>query len=234
MKVCTDACLFGAMIPEISKTHFFNVLDIGTGTGLLALMYAQRTPLAVIDALEIEQEAYIQAKENAGACPWKERINIIQGDILHYLPGKKYELIFSNPPFYEDEMKSGDEGKNKAMHDSSLLLSELVKAVGSNLAADGIFAVLLPFHRIDYFIKEAGLIGLYPTQKVLVRQTPKHDYFRGILFFKRSEIMSNINIPGTQFIPGEQNLTNELTIKDLAGNYSNEFVDLLKDYYLYL
>ena len=109
MKVTTDACLFGAWVAEEDKSEKIitkNVLDIGTGTGLLSLMYAQKNSLANIDAIEIDEDAYIQAKENVAASPFAERINIIHDDIKRFTFSKKYDCIISNPPFYEKEIRS--------------------------------------------------------------------------------------------------------------------------------
>ena len=216
MKVCTDACLFGAMLP-LEVQH--KVLDIGTGTGLLSLMYAQKNSAAIIDAVEIDGNAAIQAKENFEASPWADRLNIFNADVLNFKPGKEYDLIISNPPFFEDDLRSPDGSKNNAKHDTSLGLVKLLEIVEIHLAKEGLFAVLLPYHRVNYFIERANSSGLYLTQQILARQTTKHDHFRGILFFKRTKAP-------------QQNA--EITIKDSEGNYTTEFIAKLKDYYLHL
>jgi tRNA1Val (adenine37-N6)-methyltransferase len=102
MKVTTDGCLFGAWIAKQvdgNKLAVDNILDIGTGTGLLSLMIAQQSP-AKIDAIEIDKETYEQAKENVAASPWAERINIIHGDAKQLPASQQYDVIVSNPPFY--------------------------------------------------------------------------------------------------------------------------------------
>src|SRR5437868_5022622 len=125
MKVCTDACLFGAYIAnELQSIPVNTILDIGAGTGLLSLMLAQKTT-AVIDAVEIDNAAFEQAKENIAASPWKEKINTYHADISTFKTGKRYEHIISNPPFFEDDLRSNDEKKNFAKHDSSLTLENL-------------------------------------------------------------------------------------------------------------
>lgn len=218
MKVCTDACLFGAMVAR-HEPRTTNCLDIGTGTGLLSLMLAQKDPDAVIDAVELDAEAADQARENFAASPWKERLNIFNADILSFKPEKRYDLIISNPPFFEDDLMSPDEAKNHAKHDTSLSLDELAGVVQQLLAADGFFAVLLPYHRVNYFTEEAGRQGLYLAQQVLLKQTGKHNYFRGILFFSRKEV---------------QPVNSEIILKDSKADYTPEFISALKDYYLYL
>ncbi len=173
MKVCTDACLFGALVADQVKTKAStNILDIGTGTGLLSLMLAQRVP-ALIDAVEIDEAAYQQAKENFEQSPWKERLSIFNTDILKFDAGKKYDCIISNPPFFENDLKSSDKNKNAAKHDTTLTLEQLLQTVQKLLNEDGSFAVLLPYHRIEECILLAEKIGLYLNKKVLVKQTDK-------------------------------------------------------------
>jgi len=224
MKVCTDACLFGAVIPpnplpfnSAQDEGKNSVLDIGTGTGLLSLMYAQKDPHAIIDAVEIDKAAAQQAKENFEASPWKNRLNTINADILELDPYKKYDLIFSNPPFFENDLRSASAAKNNAKHDTSLHLPALLNAIGMHLNTDGIFAVLLPAHRVDHFEKLAGEKNFHLNQKIMVSQSPKHDHFRGILFFSGEEKKVELA---------------EMTIRNNNGDYSYEFTTLLKDYYL--
>jgi tRNA1Val (adenine37-N6)-methyltransferase len=219
MKVCTDACLFGAYVADELQQHLVKtILDIGTGTGLLSLMLAQKTT-AVIDAVEIDEAAFNQAKENIAQSPWKEKTNIFNSDILKFQPNKKYDCIISNPPFFESDLKSDDEKKNFARHDTSLTLTGLLNAVATHLSNDGFFAVLLPYHRSIYFEEESLKLNFHLIKKILVKQTAKHDYFRAMLIFSRIECAT---------------VTDEITIKNEASNYSAEFIELLKDYYLHL
>jgi len=124
MKVTTDACLFGSLLPTSSRGGGIrNVLDIGTGTGLLSLMYAQKNHNARIDAIEIDEDAYQQAKENITASPWADRIEIFRGDAKEFNFPIQYDIIISNPPFYEKELMSDDAKKNIASHNEGLLLN---------------------------------------------------------------------------------------------------------------
>jgi tRNA1Val (adenine37-N6)-methyltransferase len=218
MKVCTDACLFGALVANCPPPTA-NCLDIGTGTGLLSLMIAQKDTLAKIDAVEIDNAAAEQAKQNFSASPWAERMHVFNTDILSFKPNKKYDNIISNPPFFEDDLKSPDQVKNNAKHDTALSLIELLQIVQMHLNEDGLFAVLLPYHRVNYFIEEADNTGLYLTKQILVKQTGTHDFFRGILFFSKTKnLLQNT----------------EITIKDNKEKYTTEFTTALKDYYLHL
>ena len=223
MKVCTDACLFGALVancnPDSYRESTANCLDIGTGTGLLSLMLAQKNSSVKIDAVEIDALAAEQAKENVAASPWADRINIFNEDILSFDPGKQYDCIISNPPFFEDDLQSPDDSKNKAKHNTSLSLIQLIQVIDKHLAADGFFAVLLPYHRVEYFITEATKAGFHLYKQILAKQTMKHKFFRGILFFSRKE---------------KEFENREIIIKDTNQNYTAEFSALLKDYYLFL
>lgn len=218
MKVCTDACLFGALLPVIEKENY-RVLDIGAGTGLLSLMMAQLNATASIDAIEIDHEAASQALENFNASPWTRRLNLVHADIHEFSPGGKYDLIISNPPFFEGDLLSGNDKKNAAKHDLSLTLKQLAERAGEWLCLDGLFAVLLPHHRVEYFEQLAAEEGLYPFQKILVRQGPANQPFRGIVFYSRNK--STV-------------VTTDITIKERDGNYSNAFQKLLQPFYLKL
>ncbi len=219
MKVCTDACLFGAYIAnEIQQLPVKNILDIGTGTGLLTLMLAQKTS-ATIDAVEIDAAAFTQGKQNIEQSPWIEKIAIYNSDILQFQTNKKYDCIISNPPFFEADLKSGDEKKNFAKHDTSLTFTELLNFVTENLSPGGFFSVLLPFHRSNYFEVEAAKINFNLIKKILIKQTPRHNHFRSILIFSTKKL---------------ETIQEEIIVKNEEGNYSAKFIELLKDYYLHL
>lgn len=224
MKVSTDACLFGALVANrklsaANPQDAVDCMDIGTGTGLLSLMFAQKNASVKIDAVEINSEAAAQAMENVSASPWADRIQVFNEDIITFKSPKKYDCIISNPPFFEGDLQSADEAKNNAKHNTSLSLIQLLHVMDAHLKAEGFLAVLLPYHRLDYFIAEAGNIGFHLTKQILVKQTIKHQSFRGILFFKRKS---------------SQLLSNQIIIKDSENNYTPEFTAALKDYYLYL
>ena len=190
MKVCTDACLFGACLPNLLRWKSKNTvaLDIGTGTGLLALMFAQKNLHAIIDAVEIDEAAAKQAKENFDNSPWKERLNVYNNSIQQFANStqKKYEVIICNPPFYENDLKSENQKRNLALHSDALFLEELISVVDLLLTDNGSFFVLLPFHRTKYF--EALLLKnkLHVKEKVFIKQTPKHNYFRTMFCVDRN------------------------------------------------
>ena len=221
MKVCTDACLFGAVVAEkIYKEHnnISNLLDIGSGTGLLSLQVAQKST-TTIDALEIEEAAFEQARQNFDNSPWGERLNMLNRDALDFKSDKKYDCIISNPPFFEGDLRSDNKQKNAAKHDTTLTLEQLLRVIDEHLSPLGYFAVLLPYQRVDYFITIAAAANYCLQEKLLIRHTESHPFFRGILFFS---------------FEATKTISNQLSIKDLKGNYTPAFKALLKDYYLHL
>ena len=219
MKVCTDACLFGALVAD-NLSGKRNILDIGTGTGLLSLMYAQKNTDAKIDAVEIDKDAAEQAQENVFHSIWKENIEVQHQPIQQFANTKnmRYDLILSNPPFFENDLRSPDIQRNKALHSSELTLKELIEVADKLLASNGSFCVLLPFSRMEYFIGLAEENNLYLTDQYLIRQTEKHTFFRSVLFFSKTE---------------REKINKEITIKT-NETYSLRFTELLKDYYLHL
>ncbi len=227
MKVTTDACLFGAwatsevksQTPIAIGTKVKNVLDIGAGTALLSLMFAQKNPACIIDGIEIDKETYEQANENVFSSPFATQITLINGDAKIFPFRKKYDIIISNPPFYENELRSTDQKKNIAHHQSALLFAELLSIVKSNLATNGRFYLLLPYKRNDeikaLFKKDLSILKI-----IFVRQSTKHDYFRIMLCGK---------------LEGEndtETMIDEISIWNDEQQYTNEFKELLKDYYL--
>jgi len=224
MKVTTDACLFGAWAAEKVRSlesEVWNILDIGTGTGLLSLMLAQKIK-ANIDAIEMDDEAAKQAKENTNASPWKDRVTVIHADARSYSLNKKYNCIISNPPFYENELKSDNSKKNIAHHNEGLLLPELLSVIKNKLEPDGMFFLLLPYKRSKE-VKDLLLQHEFALcQMMLVRQSVNHDYFRIMISGK---LKTDIPV---------ETMIDEISICNDKQRYTSEFTELFKDYYLYL
>lgn len=216
MKVCTDSCILGAWTAARLKTAK-KILDIGSGTGLLTLMLAQNSS-ADIDGIELDGESFIQAAENIQVSQWCDRIFIMEGDARYYPYKAKYDFIISNPPFFESDLPSPDHKKNNSKHATTFTLEDLIKVVGANLQHEGMFSVLLPYHRSEYFEKLAADNGFFLLEKLILRQTPRHEPFRSICLFGYKKPAS---------IP-----TDELTIKNAEGKNSGEYQMLMEDYYL--
>lgn len=218
MKVCTDACLFGAWFAD--KIHGKkSVLDIGAGTGLLSLMLAQKNE-AIFHAIEINHPSFEQLEQNINASLWKNHITAMEGDATTFNFPMGYDFIITNPPFYEGDLLSPDNQKNFAKHHTGLTLLQLTEVIQRQLTKKGNFGILLPYHRTHEYIVIAEKCGFYLCEQLLVKQTAKHDFFRSILHFSRQR-------SGTL-------QTYILAIRDDHQHYTPEFTSLLKDYYLYL
>jgi len=218
MKVTTDSCLFGAWAASISD-HAETILDIGAGTGLLGMMIAQKHSTK-INAIEIEPTCFEQLKENIENCKWSNNFNLHLGDIREYKPSNKFDLIISNPPFYENQLSSENKGVNLARHSNSLNLFDLFEAVDNMLDPIGCFYILLPVFRQEECIQLAAALKLYPSRIACVKQSPAHTFFRTMMFFSR--------------IKEEEIQLEEISIKNNENNYSDKFVELLSEYYLNL
>jgi tRNA1Val (adenine37-N6)-methyltransferase len=215
MKVCTDSCILGAW----SAKHLNGakrILDVGSGTGLLTLMLAQKSE-SQIDSIELDPESASQALENILASPWFARIRQLEGNVLNYPLPRDYDFIISNPPFFESDLRSPVEKKNKAKHNETLTLDELMVVFRNHLNLRGTFSILLPWHRSGYFEKLAAKNDFFLLEKLTVRQTGAHQPFRSICLFG--------------FQNPETTVSKELIIKNENGKYTGEFVDLMSDYY---
>lgn len=223
MKVTTDACLFGAWVARELKAQqhsIRNIIDIGTGTGLLTLMVAQKNSGLEIDAIEIEKNAFEQAKENINGAGFKNKICLWNDNILREQYFRRYDTIISNPPFYENEIRSKDNLKNIAHHDEGLPLEKLLPVIKNMMHAPSRFYLLLPYKRSKEIETLFQRNQLCPTKIVSVRQSVNHSYFR-------------LMIEGSLFKDYEA-LESEIAICESDGQYTSDFIKLLKDYYLNL
>jgi tRNA1Val (adenine37-N6)-methyltransferase len=214
MKVGTDGVLLGAW----SKAINGNTLDIGTGTGLIALMLAQRTKTALIDAIEIDEAASKEALENFKNSNWWDRLTIINKPLQNYTAQKKYNSIVSNPPFFIDATKAPETNRNTARHTDSLSFAELIKSAKSLLARDGVFSLILPVDEAEQFIKMAFEAQLHLNRKCLVKPNPTKAAKRVLMEFSFNK---------STLLEGE--LTIETTKRHV---YTEEYISLTKEFYL--
>ena len=220
MKVCTEACLFGAWLADqLKHQNLQAALDIGTGTGLLSLMLAQQTSLPIIDAVELDPAAAEQAASNVRESAWKDRIQVHQGDVIHYNAPQVYSLVFSNPPFFEQSELSPDSRVNQAKHEKLLDLDTLIRIAAEKTTAAGYFAILLPYPRMDSLLQKISHTGFGLVNRLDVCQTEKHNPFRSFSLFQKEAA----GVP----------LRSSINIRD-KGVYSTEFIRLLHPYYLHL
>lgn len=218
MKVCTDACILGAWaVQQTGARPVSGILDIGCGTGLLSLMLAQQVS-GDIEALDIDLGAFRQATENCNASPWQNRIRVINNSLQEFQPGKKYGLMISNPPFFESGLKSADEQKNAAKHDTTLRVEEVLEFISIHLEANGRAYLMIPFHRAAWAEEKIAEQHLFIREKLQVRQSDRHPYFRN---------MYKLALTGRE----EVHIT-ELVIRRPDGDYTEQFKGLLHNYYL--
>ena len=219
MKVCTDTSLFGALIDPNNPT---SILDIGTGTGVLTLMIAQITE-AKITAIEIDDKAAKQAANNFKDSKWQERISIINDDVKTFSKSvnTKYDLIISNPPFFQGNMLSDISEKNKARHNTSLTLEELAISTNDLLTINGQFWVLLPQYEASLLEKSLANFGLKISKQINIKN-----------YIDDEKISRTVNCFEREV---SLRADNEMAIyKDKNREYTVEFSQLLKPYYLYL
>lgn len=213
MKVGTDGVLLGAWA-DIDSAK--NILDIGTGSGLIALMMAQRSE-AFITGIDIDKDAVTQAKINFEASPWSNRMQAIQEDLCQFSPQQSFDCIVSNPPFFVNSLKCADTQRNTARHNDTLTLSQLLEKVSQLLLPNGKFSIILPFEQNDTLMKTAEEQGLYPTRHTQVITRPGLPPKRSLLEFRK------------QPMPYD---TQELVIELERHVYSKEYITLTKDFYL--
>lgn len=228
MKVCTDACLFGAWVANDNNIQTANtLLDIGTGTGLLSLMVAQaiakKNANAKITALEIEPSAAAEATNNIHNSPWGKHIQVVQGALQDFnSTTESMDCIFTNPPFFEGDLQSNNENKNLAAHSTALPWTTLIQKVSTLIKTGGNYYVLIPALRAYTMQKLAEQNGLQLTEEVVVYNAAKQKPFRVLQkFIKLAE-------------PTKEIKRSNFIIKDADHNYTEAFTKLLAPYYLHL
>lgn len=219
MKVTTEGCVFGGLIVS-QQFRPSRILDIGAGTGLLSLMLAQAYQCP-IDAVEIEKDAADQARENFRQSPWSSRLTVFNTDIQGFAEAAssvhKYDLIISNPPFFAAHMLSGDRKKDQAIHQHSLTQATLAKTASQLLSHEGYFAVIYPLHEAEQFVK-VGAERQLQVQTAITLFDRIAKPIRQMLFFRFANV--------------DEVILRHFTIKNKDGSYTEQMVDLLREYYL--
>lgn len=219
MKVTFDACLFGALI---DVTHSQRILDIGTGTGLLSLMVAQRCN-AHIDAVELEADAVIQARNNVEKSPWSHQLSVIHSAIQD-LPEETglYDTIICNPPFFENSLKAENSQRNIARHTDTLDFSDLVEVISQKLTISGVAWILLPITSSVLFMKHVNTReDLRLTAQVNMRSVALKPDHRHALAIEKITVNTDSLINTTGIIGRTPN-----------GEYSSHVKELLTPYFL--
>lgn len=210
LKITTEACLFGAWAHQFASG---NVLDIGTGCGLLACMIAQENPNCTLTGLEIQADLAVLARENVVNLPYS--IEIITESIQSFT--KHFDFIISNPPFFIDHLANPDVSKQLAMHADSLSPAELAQGISKNLNPEGQFAVLYPPFGMKQFELEANKLGLFINHVVELKHQNDRETLRIMALGSHHDDMQKREM---------------LCIKNPDQSYTAEFSNLLKPYYL--
>lgn len=219
MKVGTDGVLLGAWCPLPSNTSM-RILDIGTGSGLIALMLAQRSTLSKIDAIDIDPDAIRQANENFDASPWADRISGKLIRLQEMTTAPLYDVIVSNPPYFVNSLKNPNEGRQTARHTDTLSYADLISFGNILLKESGLIALILPFEAKDEIMKLAEKNHLQTTRITNVYSRPGKPAKRILLTLeKQTKIAKTL-------------ICEDFYIESNTGPRSKEYAELTKDFYL--
>jgi tRNA1Val (adenine37-N6)-methyltransferase len=218
MKIGTDSVLLGAWTP---CSHETRILDIGTGSGILALMLAQRNIKIEIDAVEIEPKAADLARKNVQLSPWSDQIHVFNASIQDFYikANNKYSLIISNPPFFTNSLKTPGNARNVARHNDTLPVRELLEITTMLLSDKGKAAFIIPADAFENWKAEASNLLLYPVYITRVKSSLNHQPHRIMVVFTKDKILKISN--------------NEFIIYRSKGIYTNEYHELTKEFYLH-
>ncbi|MDR0802948.1 methyltransferase [Fluviicola sp.] len=212
LKVGTDSMVLGTLCHWDSPGK---LLDIGTGTGVLTLMCAQRFPFEEIIGLEISEEAFLDAQINAWNNPFTSRILIVNQAIQNYWPEFQFDAIISNPPFFENSFKNPDKQKSLARHTDSLTFSELLDAISRLLSPAGKAWIILPFEAHEAFVQHADQKNLFPANLITIFGKPGKQT-RTIVSLRKQQT----NVQESSFC-----------IRDEYRNYTEEYKELTKEFH---
>lgn len=217
MKIGTDAVLLGAWASV--KHNPFNVLDIGSGTGILSLMIAQRSNAQQIEAIEIDDDAFEQCSENFENSPWNDRLFCFHASLIEYIEAvdEKFDLIICNPPFYSENYKTNNEARDLARFSDAMPIEHIIFAVINFLSENGKFSVIIPNKEEKRFIEEASLIDLYPNRILRVRGREESELKRSLIEFSYNKTKTK---------------TSELIIETSRHQYTEDYINLTKAFYL--
>ncbi|NJX14877.1 tRNA1(Val) (adenine(37)-N6)-methyltransferase [Tamlana crocina] len=223
MKIGTDGVLLGAWTSI--KHNPFSILDIGTGTGVLSLMLAQRSHAEVIDALEIDADAYEQCVDNFEQSPWGDRLFCYHASLEEFTEeiDDQYDLIVCNPPFYSEDYKAENQQRSTARFQDAMPFDHLLESVSKLLSESGVFSVVIPKKEEVDFIELASNFNLFPNQILHVKGTPTTDIKRSLIEFSfkqtEEEVNSNPEIE-------------QLIIETSRHQYTEDYIKLTQDFYL--
>jgi tRNA1Val (adenine37-N6)-methyltransferase len=215
MKIGTDSILLGSWLKM--NPSYKSILDIGTGTGLLSLMMAQKNTEALITALEIDEDAFIQAQGNVANCKWADRIDLIHTNANFWRTDKKHDLLISNPPYFQNSLSAKDSSRTKARHQIDFKIEDLLSIWASFGSENSEMACVLPDDQAELLI---GLVineSCFLKNQTLVRSTCAGKVIRQLLLFSKEKTPT---------------VKSELCIYTLDKQYTKTYIDLTIDFYL--
>lgn len=215
MKVNTDGILLGAWCELPAQG---NVLDIGTGSGLIALMLAQRNPALTICGIEIDEASAQQAKGNFSASPFSSQLALVQQDLNDYQPQARFSLIVSNPPYFDNDLLSDDARRRQARHHQSLNFEQLFDFAVAHLTEEGCLALVLPDSALDNVMRVAADARMFLLSRLQVRARSSKAPYLSLLRFG--------------FSPPVQRRDSELVIYQDGREYTEEYKALTSAFYL--
>jgi len=220
MKVTSDGCLQGALAAAfLKKRQVHSVLDIGSGTGLLSLMVAQGNEWPVQHAVEINTEAYRQSLQNIRTADFPHQIQVFNEDVRSFSPGRQYDFILCNPPFFERDLHSPNAGKKQAAHGTDLLPEELLEKIDLLLTPEGVVCLMFPYRYKERWLAQCKKKRLFPLKNFNLIDRENKTPFRIVSFLQRVEGVSK---------------TIDLILKEEDGTYSEPVQKILSPYYLHL
>jgi len=217
MKIGTDAVLLGAWASV--ENYLNSILDIGSGTGIIALMLAQRSQAKTIDAIEIDTAAYEQCVENFENSPWSDCLFCYHASLQEFTEEieEKYDLIVSNPPFYSADYKSENLQRDLARFSDAMPFEHLLESVSKLLSKHGVFSVIIPFNEEAEFITLASKVNLFPLRILHVKGNPSSEIKRSLIAFSFNKMDIKME---------------DLIIETSRHQYTEEYIKLTKDFYL--
>jgi tRNA1Val (adenine37-N6)-methyltransferase len=214
MKVNTDGVLLGAWA-ETTEAKY--ILDLGTGTGVIALMMAQKSNQAVIDAIDIDHDAFVQAKANFEQSKWSNRLTAFHSSLQDFSAGKKYDLIISNPPYFVDNFKTENEKKNIAKHSTALTYEELIAGINLLLSEAGKGFLVVPIFNTSLLQFLTERENLFVTKQTDVIAVDGKKPYLAMLRLERQK--KNVS-------------KSVITIKNKASEFTTDYINLTKEFYL--
>ena len=218
MKVGTDGVLLGIWATVFDESKTLSVIDVGTGTGLIAMIIAQRDGNAIIDAIDIDENACKQATVNIEKSPFKDRINVIHKSFVDYSTDKKYDLIISNPPFFKNSLKCPDQKRSMARHNDSLPLKLLIEHAVTMLSKNGRIALILPVQQSEELDFIIATHRLFTARRTVIIPA------EGLQPKRFMTELSTKNITKTE--------ENTLTLEAKGRKRTEQYAELTKEFYL--